>query len=233
MARRNLQLALKALEWLHKHAPENAAELEQQLDLTPERLNSWRDIAAHIRVTERGLMEQFDRFFALEELDQKVFAGRTDSYQGIIGVKEIQAYRIIKQADVLMLLTVLKQEFDLETKRVNWNYYYPITDHDYGSSLTPALHVILGCELGHIDVAYELFMKGALVDLENLRGNTPEGIHAACAGAVWQAIVLGFAGLKVTEDDHTVTPHLPPHWTRLAFNFFHKGELVNVDIRKP
>jgi len=27
--------------------------------------------------------------------------------------------------------------------------------------------------------AYELFMKGNLVDLENWRGNTPEGIHTA------------------------------------------------------
>ena len=48
--------------------------------------------------------------------------------------------------------------------------------------------------------AYELFMKGNLVDLENWRGNTPEGIHTACCGAVWQAVIFGFAGLRVTED---------------------------------
>src|SRR5207248_11747979 len=61
------------------------------------------------------------------------------SYQGILGVKAVERYQIIKQADVLMLLTVLDQQFDLKTKYVNWNYYFPITDHDYGSSLTPAL----------------------------------------------------------------------------------------------
>jgi len=54
--------------------------------------------------------------------------------------------------------------------------------------------------------AYELFMKGNLVDLENWRGNTPEGIHTACCGAVWQAVIFGFAGLRVTEDSYTTEP---------------------------
>jgi kojibiose phosphorylase len=144
----------------------------------------------------------------------------------------VQKYHIIKQADVLMLLTVLNDQFDLKTKRVNWDYYYPITDHDYGSSLTPALHAILACELGFTDDAYKLFMKGALVDLENLRGNTPEGIHDACSGAVWQAAIFGFAGLRLTDDDYITNPHWPDGWTRLAFNFMHCGELIHVDLHK-
>src|SRR5213078_1686333 len=156
-----------------------------------------------------GLIEQFDGFFKLELFDQEKYKGRITSYQGILGIKVVQYYQIIKQADVLMLLTTLDQQFDLKTKEVNWHYYYPITDHDYGSSLTPAFHVILACELGHIQQAYELFMKGALVDLENLRGNTPEGIHAACSGAVWQAAILGVAGLRVTKDGYTTNPVWP------------------------
>ncbi len=80
--------------------------------------------------------------------------------------------------------------------------YYPITDHDYGSSLTPALHVQLACDLDLLETAYEMFLKGALVDLEDRRGNTAEGIHTACCGAVWQAVVLGFAGLTITEDGY-------------------------------
>jgi trehalose/maltose hydrolase-like predicted phosphorylase len=179
------------------------------------------------------LFEQFDGFFRLKHLDQKKYAGRTTSYQGLMGLKPVQQYQIVKQADVLMLLTVLDDQFDLETKRVNWNYYYPITDHDYGSSLTPALHTILACELGLTDTAYELFMKGALTDLENLRGNASEGIHCACCGAVWQAAVFGFAGLRLTGDGYTTNPSWPDGWTRLAFNFYHKGKLFRVDLRRP
>jgi kojibiose phosphorylase len=75
-------------------------------------------------------------------------------------------------------------------------------------------------------------MKGALVDLENPRGNSGEGIHDACCGAVWQAAVFGFAGLALTDEGFTTRPCLPDHWTRVAFKFLHKGEQVSVDLRE-
>jgi trehalose/maltose hydrolase-like predicted phosphorylase len=235
MAKWNIQTALDALNWLHITTPGKARELEHQLDLTTERLDHWRDVAARLRIPQdkhTGVFEEFDGFFQLEPLDQEKYKGRTKSYQGILGVEEVQRYRIVKQADVLMLLTVLNNKFDLQTKRANWDYYYPITDHDYGSSLTPALHTILACELGLVDLAYMLFMKGALVDLEDLRGNAAEGIHDACCGAVWQAAILGFAGLRLTDDGYTTSPFWPEGWTRIAFQCYHKGELLSIDVRK-
>ncbi len=207
MARWNIQAGLKILDWLRKKAPAKAEELAIQLDLTAVRLDHWRDVVANMRFPkdkqsgesildlredvrvanmhflkdkQTGLIEEFDGFFQLEPLDQNKYNnGRTTSYQGILGMEPVQRYQIVKQADVLMLLTLMSERFSLETKRVNWDYYYPITDHDYGSSLTPALHVILACELGHIDKAYDLYMKGALTDLEDKRLNAASGIHEA------------------------------------------------------
>lgn len=235
MAKWNIQLAIDLLHWLQSTAPAKARELAQQLDLNEQRLADWHDVVAHMRIPQdshTGLFVQFDGFFQLEPLDQEKFKGRTTSYQGLLGIQPVMRYRIIKQADVLMLLTVMDQEFDLTSKRVNWDYYFPITDHDYGSSLTPAFHVILACELGLAETAYDMFMKGALVDLEDLRGNTADGIHAACAGAVWQAVILGFAGLRLTDDGYTTAPSWPDGWTRLAFNCFHKGQQISIDLRR-
>lgn len=236
MAKWNIQIAFDILHWLQYAVPDKAQELTERLDLTKERLDHWRDVVDHIHIPQdvhTGLFEQCDGFFQLEPLDQEKFRGRNSSYQAILGVYEVQRYQIIKQADVLMLLTVLDQQFDLKTKKVNWNYYFPITDHEYGSSLTPALHVILACELGLVETAYSQFMIGALVDLEDLRGNASEGIHVACAGAVWQAAILGFAGLRLTDDSYTTSPCWPNNWTRLAFNFFYKGEQFSIDLHKP
>jgi trehalose/maltose hydrolase-like predicted phosphorylase len=198
-------------------------------------LDHWREVSDRIRILQdkqTGLFEQFEGFFKLKPLDQNKYEGRKTSYQGLLGMGLVQQYQIIKQADVLMLLTLLDPEFDLTTKRVNWDYYYPITDHDYGSSLTPALHTILACELGLTGVAYELFMKGALTDLEDLRGNTVEGIHDANSGAVWQAVIFGFAGLRLEDEGYTTTPTWPDGWTRMAFSFHHKGKPVQVDLRR-
>jgi kojibiose phosphorylase len=236
MAKWCIQHALDILQWLQIVAPDKTDQLVQQLDLSANRLDHWRDVAARMRIPQdrqTHIFEQFDGFFELKPLDQEQFKGRKTSYQGLLGLAAMQKLRIIKQADVLMLLTLLSNEFDLETKRANWNYYYPITDHTYGSSLTPALHTILACELDFINEAYELFMTGAWVDLENLRGNTPEGIHDACSGAVWQAAILGFAGLRLYDDgSYSTSPRWPDGWTRIAFSCQHKGELLKIDLRK-
>ena len=235
MARHNIEIALQAWQWVQTHAPDKAQRLQQQLGIDESQMKHWQTVAQHLRVLQdprNGLIEQFEGFFKLAPFDQSQYAGRKDSYQAILGMKEVQMHQIIKQADVLMLLTVLKQQFDHQIKQVNWDYYYPITDHDYGSSLTPALHVILAGELGKSEAAYKLFMKGALVDLENQRGNTPDGIHMACSGAVWQAAVLGIAGLRVTEDGYTTAPLWSERWTRLAFSFCHKGKCLHVDLRR-
>jgi trehalose/maltose hydrolase-like predicted phosphorylase len=236
MGRWNIQAGLDILDWLHRTAPDKAVELARQLDLTTVRLDHWRDVVSGIHIPQdkqTGLIEEFDGFFQLEPLDQDEYAGRTTSYQGILGMEPVQRYQIVKQADVLMLLTQMHEHFSLETKRVNWDYYYPITDHEYGSSLTPALHVILACELGLIDIAYELYMIGVLTDLDDLRLNAASGIHEASCGAVWQATVLGFAGLRVTDEGYTTSPSWPNGWTRLAFTFQHKGKSSTVDLRKP
>ncbi|GHO55203.1 glycoside hydrolase family 65 protein [Ktedonobacter robiniae] len=233
MARQNIKYGLAVLEWLQQHHPEKAEQLAHQLELTEQDLAHWHEVSNKIRLPrdpQTSLFEQFDGFFNLEPLDQSKYHGRKDSYQGLLGVHAIQKYRIIKQADVLMLLTILTEEFDEQTKRVNWDYYYPITDHDYGSSLTPALHAILASELDETQAAYQLLMKGVLVDIENLRGNTPEGIHAACAGAVWQAIIFGFAGLRIKDDQIHINPHLPERWTRLAFTVQFRGQTTPFDI---
>jgi trehalose/maltose hydrolase-like predicted phosphorylase len=235
MARWNIQEALHMLDWLRTRDPQKAQELIQKLDLSDKRLDHWRDVVARIRIPQdkqTKVFQQFDGFFKLAHLDQSTYKGRTTSYQALLGMKEVQEYQIVKQADVLMLLTVMNQKFDLNTLRANWQYYYPITDHEYGSSLTPAFHVILACMLGLTETAYKQFMIGALVDLEELRGNSAEGIHDACAGAVWQAAIFGFAGLRVTEDGYTTNPVWPDGWTRLAFSFLHQGKMHRVDLRK-
>jgi len=235
MAKWNIQAALKSLHWLRSTDADKAEQLAQQLELNEQQLDHWREVSSNMRILQdqqTGLFEQFEGFFKLEFLDQSKFSGRKTSYQGLLGIEVVQRYQISKQADVLMLLTVLNEHFDLPTKRVNWDYYFPITDHDYGSSLTPALHCILACEMGLTDEAYRMFMKGALIDLEDLRGNTAEGIHDACSGAVWQAAVFGFAGLRLNDEGYTTKPTWPDGWTRLAFNFHHQGKPIRVDLRR-
>jgi len=113
----------------------------------------------------------------------------------------------------------------------NWDYYAPRTDITYGSSLTPAIHAILAANLDKSAEADELFMRAALVDLEDNRGNTEDGIHAASAGGVWQAVVFGFGGIQLLDNAPVATPHLPPTWTRLKFKLNWRGTWHCFDLK--
>jgi kojibiose phosphorylase len=128
-------------------------------------------------------------------------------------------------------LTITQALSNIDALEVNWNYYNPRTDHTYGSSLSPAIHAILACQMGKVDEAYKHFMRSALVDLADVRSNAAEGIHAASAGGVWQAIIFGFAGIQFTENGPVATPRLPQGWTQLKFKLQWQGQTYDFDLQ--
>ena len=131
----------------------------------------------------------------------------------------------------LPLKKPLANREDLALLRTNWDYYSDRTDHTYGSSLGPAIHAILACDLDLCAEAYEHFMRAALVDLKDVRGNADEGIHAASTGGTWQAVIFGFAGVRLTETGPIIdTPHLPPSWTRLNFKLHWQQQCYEFDL---
>ncbi|MEJ2208263.1 MAG: beta-phosphoglucomutase [Anaerolineae bacterium] len=229
----HLEAALAVLAWLRGHDAERADQVARRLALTPERLRKWADISSRMLVLhdpETGLIEQFEGFFDLEDVDLGAYEPRTRSMQAILGIEGANQVQVLKQADVLMLLYLLRERYDRQTLQVNWDYYNPRTDHSYGSSLSPAIHAILACELGNPEEAYQHFLRAALVDLDDLRGNTADGVHAATAGGVWQALVFGFGGIHLTEDGPVANPHLPAAWTRLKFRLRDHGEWYDFDL---
>ncbi len=234
MVRWHLQTALGTLIWLQTVDAERAAALTAQLDLTPERLARWRDIIERIVILhdpQTGLIEQCDGFFALKDVNLEDYEPRTKSMQAILGIEGANQHQVLKQADVVMLLYLLRDRYDDATLRANWDYYNPRTDHTYGSSLSPAIHAAVACMMDDPQQAYTHFTRAALVDLEDVRGNAAEGVHAASAGGLWQAIVFGFAGLRLTGAGPVAVPRLPAHWTRLKFRLYWRGQAYTFDIR--
>jgi kojibiose phosphorylase len=229
----HLETALGVLGWLKEHYPDKAADLSERLKLSDERLAHVFDVRRRLYIPydrATGLMEQFEGFFNLEELDWQALEPRTKSVPDLIGLERVQRVQAIKQADVLMLIYLLRHEFDDKALRANWDYYAARTDHTYGSSLSPAIHAILACELGDAGAAYEHFLRAALVDLQDLRKNTRDGIHAASAGGVWQAVVMGFAGMRLGPDGPVFTARFPQGWRRLRFSVRYRGRTFPVNL---
>jgi len=179
---------------------------------------------------QTGLVEQFEGYFQRKQIDLQALEPRTQSIQSLLGIEGASEANILKQPDVVMLAYLLPELFDENKLRANYEYYNARTDHTFGSSLGPAIHAIIACRVGKPEEAYEHFMRAALADLEDVRGNAHDGIHAASAGGIWQAIVFGFGGLKLGENDWNTQPCLPTHWKRLAFRLKYRGQTLEIDL---
>ena len=235
-------IALKTLDWLRGYAPADAERLTQALDLTPQRLDHWRAVTAQMYIpfdNDRQIHVEFPSFFDLEYIPVPEYFPRVTSVQAILGYHRSIQTQVIKQADVVMLMALLGDEFDApseadigQIKINNWNTYFPRCDH--GSSLSPAVHAWVAARLGLRDVAYELFYHAAHIDLEDNKGNVRDGIHAAACGGVWQAMVFGFCGLRINNDGELVLdPHLPDHWQEVNFNVHYRGERRVFSVKNP
>ncbi len=232
LAQWTIQTGLQVLGWLDTHYPLRATDLRQQLNLTPERLRHWQQVAEKILVSQRsdGLIEQFDGYFDLQDVNLEDYEPRTRSMHEIFGIEAANYYQVIKQPDVLMLLYLLRDRYSDSQIQVNYDYYTPRTDHTYGSSLGPSIQAILAAVTGHMEDAYRHFLLAARADLRDVRGNAGDGIHAASAGGIWQAVVFGFCGLHVDEHGWTVAPRLPAHWKRVTFRFLYRDTLQQVEV---
>jgi len=235
MVQWHLEKAVAVSAWLQRTFPDHAVALAQQLQLTPEHLLRWQTAIAQIYIPDdaaTGMIEQFEGFFQLKDIDLSDYEPRDRSMQAILGIDETNQRQVLKQPDVLMLLYLMRdmQAASDDVLQKNWDYYAPRTDITYGSSLTPAIHAILAAKLGSAAVAYQQFMQAALVDLDDNRGNTGDGIHAASAGGIWQAVVFGFGGIQLKENGPVATPHLPATWTRLKFKLHWRGTWHHLDL---
>jgi trehalose/maltose hydrolase-like predicted phosphorylase len=234
MVQWHLGKALDSLTWLRDHYPEKHHLIIKGLDLNKSLLSHWekvRDNLVILQDPDTGLYEQFEGFFNLKEVDWPNFSNRTKSMQELLGIEGANVHQVLKQADVIMLLCLLRHNYNEDVWRINWDYYNDRTDHSYGSSLGPAMQAWAACEMSLPDLAYEHFMRAAQADLFNVRRNSDDGIHAASAGGLWQAVAFGFAGLDISLDRPRINPRLPSNWTGLSFKITFRGNCYEIDIK--
>jgi kojibiose phosphorylase len=206
-------------------------KLKEKLNLKEKEVKNWKNIAANIRINinKKKVIEQFDGYFKLK----KVTLSRADE-NGIplipakLKPRMLGKTQLVKQADVIMLLGLLNDIFSLKTKFANYNFYIPRTVHK--SSLSPAIHSILACEVGDLNKAYNFFKASLHTDISNAYGNTNEGIHAAALGGTWQAVVFGFGGVRIRKEKMMINPRLPRRWNKLIFSLFWKEKLISFEL---
>jgi trehalose/maltose hydrolase-like predicted phosphorylase len=230
MARWNIGRGLETMDLLRERWPNRAAALREKLALGDDELADWRDAIPRIVTgldAATGIYEQFAGYHKLEQLELSLYADRKMPIDVVIGRERTQRSQVVKQADVVALIALLPDEFPGAAAKANFRYYEPRCAH--GSSLSAAIHALVAARLGETETALHFLRQAAVADLE-LDPNSAGGIRIAGLGGLWQAIILGFAGLDLKSDMLGIDPRLPPHWHSLSFRVCWRGRSVAIRI---
>ena len=231
MARFNLRYAAEVVRYLEQHRPEEFRTLVRRVGLRDGEVEVWQRAADVMHVPydhERGIHPQDCHFLAREPWD--LATTPTDRFPLLLNYHPLVIYRhqVLKQADVVLALHLLSDEFSTEQKRRDFAYYDPLTTGD--SSLSASVQSIVAAEIGNEAKALEYFEYALMMDLADLGGNVTDGVHIASTGGAWQALVFGFAGVRDRGGQLSVDPHLPGSWDRLAFSLRFQDRQVRVTL---
>jgi nigerose phosphorylase len=220
LVKESLEIALRTAELLKEKHPLGFEALNAQFEGGPflAEIRSMLDSFYVPQPDEETLIiEQFDRYHTLEEVTLAELKSRVLNKNEYLGGGNGLATttKILKQADVVLMLNLFKHSFTKEVKKANWEFYEPRTEH--GSSLSPCVYALVAADIGSPDWGYPYFMRTATVDLT---GESKQyvgdlyigGTHPAANGGAWMAAVLGFAGVHFNGDTVHVQPSLPKQW---------------------
>ena len=228
MACYNMDLALQTEKTLRRENPALYRSLSDRLRL-PELTAGIQKVRSRFYLPSAnadGIIPQDDRYLQYKEIDLAPYkkAELVGTVYNDYNAEEISRMQISKQADVVMLLTLLPQYFETEIRNRNYAFYESHTLHD--SSLSFASHSLLAAQLGRTQEAYSLFQRACAVDLGPGMRSSQEGIHAASMGGIWQDVVLGFCGVSQTENGVSLSPHLPEKWGKVEFSVIYRGNRI-------
>lgn len=234
LAKWNLRYVMSLVDRMEAEQPRKYVQLIKKTGLTKGEVKAWERVQEKIYLPKKDgtdLLEQFEGYFALEDViiekyDENDWPIRPDALKHM----KASQTQIIKQADVVMLLHLMGEEFNKNLIELNYSYYEKRTLH--GSSLSPSIYAIMGLKVGDASKAYRYLRRAAFLDLLNLQKNTREGIHAANTGGVWQTVVFGFGGVSIEDGMLHIRPHMPGEWEELSFRLHYRGRWIEITIKK-
>ena len=187
MARFNLRYAARVLELLGESAPDAYAALARRVGLGEHEAPAWVRAAESMYLPydeELGIHPQDADFLDLQSWDFS--ATPSDKYPLLLHFHPLVIYRhqVLKQADVVLAMSLRNDQFSPEVRKRNFDYYDPITTGD--SSLSACVQAAAAAQIGYGDLAVRLLPRG---DVRRPRRpprqhprRSPRGVGRRCVG---------------------------------------------------
>ncbi|GAB6277702.1 MAG: hypothetical protein SAMD01599839_22420 [Rectinema sp.] len=236
MARNNLYFAVRILRAMQKERPDSFESLRRKTALEDDEIEGWRNAAGSVYVPydpKTGIYAQDDSFMQKERWPFSETP--PEKYPLLLHFHSLVIYRhqVLKQPDLVLAQFLLPEQFTLAEKKRNFRFYEPLTTGD--SSLSHCIQSIMASETGNSEAALDYFMKTVRMDLDDMHGNSRDGIHTAAMAGSWLSVMYGFAGFRDRasaegEIRYSFNPRLPAGWRRLAFGLQLGPVKLSIDI---
>ncbi len=233
MAKKTFEYTLDVINEMKENAPKALKDVTSKISLKDSELADWKKMAEKMKIPydeKTRMFEQHDGYFDLPDVDVKNLPPDQIPIYANWVYEKIFRHNMIKQPDFLLLPLFFSEEFTMEQKKKNYEFYESKTIHE--SSLSPSIHSILANEIGNHDHTYEFFRYTARLDLDNYNNNTEQGLHTTAMSGVWLNMVMGFGGLRTDGDVISFKPSIPDQWNAYRFRLLYKGALLEIGINK-
>ena len=230
MASATFTAAAKALALLLRLRPEDWRRLSDSLALEEGEPESWREAAEYMYYPAPvdGIYPQDEAFLARKPWPLDAIPAEKRPLLLHYHPLEIYRAKVCKQADLVLAMTLFGDAYSLEEKRKNLAFYDSVTTHD--SSLSMAVFSQLAAEVGETDMAYRYFMDSARLDLDDVQGNTRDGLHLANMAGTWLGIVRGFGGLRCRDGVLCFAPVCPEQWRGYSFRVRFRSRVIEARV---
>jgi alpha,alpha-trehalose phosphorylase len=231
MAQAHLEFTVHVCNMLHTQLPLRWRDLARQLQIEPDEIALWSRAARRMYLPydrDLQIFKQDDTF--LDRKPWENIAGDDNHTPLLLRFHPLVLYRhqLCKQADAVLALCLLSERFTPADRRRTFEYYERCTVHD--STLSPGIFSIVASDIGDSDKAYRYAVRTANIDLEDLHGNTKDGLHMAAMGASWMALVIGYAGMRFIGGTPSFRPQVPGAMAGYSFRVQIRGSLLEVDV---
>lgn len=231
MAKKLFEYTLEILQEMKENQSTAFQNLVNNVGITQAELESWKHFSEKMRIPldiETGIYEEHDGFFDMPHLDIDTIPVTDFPLYSNWSYDRLYRYDMIKQPDVLMFMFLYNQDFTLEAKQANYDYYESRCIHE--SSLSPSIHSIMAAEIGKHEEAFKFFEFATRLDLDNYNRNTREGLHTTSIAAAWMNIVYGFGGMRSDGDELIFNPSIPKAWTSYSFKILFNHSVLQLNI---
>lgn len=233
MARENLRAALKALEII-KEEKEAYDRFVHKIGLTDDECVLWQKIIEKMYLPydeQLGIYPQDDGFLMRKQWDDSKIPEEKrhllyENYHPLFVFRQ----KMSKQADAILGFYLHSNFFTKEEIKKNYDFYQTVTLHH--SSLSTCIFGIVACQIGYYEEAFRYFTESARMDLDDYHNNFYAGIHAANMAGTWQAMVNGFAGMRVNNGKLEFHPFLPESWNGYRFLLTYQKSRLEVNVLK-